>query len=364
MQFAYDVAATSIKEAQEHQKRGYDLKSRGAVVEVSDRVLVRNVGLRGKHKLADRWTQEVYIVHRQPNKDIPVFEVKREDGKGAVRTLHRNMLLPITSVLPADPTENRRVKVPERRLGAVGEDELVSDDSDGEEVAVLLQVAPPRPGVQIPQVDGDLDGNGAVILNGGGADPVDIVENNEAVIPDDVVEGEDQAVIPDDVVEGWDEAVIPDDVVEGEDQVVVPDDVVEGWDEAVVADDVVEGWDEAVIPGDVVEGWDEAVIRDDVVEGEDEAVHPDDAGIDVPAPGVELLADDPVSEGSENGDDQSDEESESEASPPPRRPQRNRALPTKLRKDYILYAQHVHLRKLRKNSGFSEQWILDSLETG
>ena len=42
-----------------------------------DRVLARNVGVRGKRKIADRREKDVYLVVDQPNKDIPVYIVKR-----------------------------------------------------------------------------------------------------------------------------------------------------------------------------------------------------------------------------------------------------------------------------------------------
>ena len=64
-----------------------------------DRVLVRNVGIRGKKKIADKWEKEVHIVKEQPNPGIHVFIVKREHGRGACRLLHRNLLLPFM-VLP------------------------------------------------------------------------------------------------------------------------------------------------------------------------------------------------------------------------------------------------------------------------
>ena len=40
-----------------------------------------------------------YIVIGQPDKNIPVYKVKRESGKGQEKTLHKNMLLPF-SVIP------------------------------------------------------------------------------------------------------------------------------------------------------------------------------------------------------------------------------------------------------------------------
>lgn len=46
---------------------------------------------------ADRWEDESYLVITKLNKDIPVYTVRREDGIGKARTLHRNLLLPIGS---------------------------------------------------------------------------------------------------------------------------------------------------------------------------------------------------------------------------------------------------------------------------
>ena len=45
---------------------------------VGDRVLVRNVGFKGKHKLADEWARDPYVVVSQPNSDNSVFKVKKE----------------------------------------------------------------------------------------------------------------------------------------------------------------------------------------------------------------------------------------------------------------------------------------------
>ena len=69
-----------------------------------DRVLLRNVGIKGTHKIAVRWSEEVFVVVAQPSMDTPVYEVKPEMGNGRSRTLHRNLLLPILN-LPLDIEE-------------------------------------------------------------------------------------------------------------------------------------------------------------------------------------------------------------------------------------------------------------------
>ena len=58
-------------------------------------MLVKNVGIRGKHKIGDRWEQEPYVVIDQPNDDIPVYEVRRQHTRSRkTRLLHRILLLP------------------------------------------------------------------------------------------------------------------------------------------------------------------------------------------------------------------------------------------------------------------------------
>ena len=56
--------------------------------------MVRNVNIRGKSKLCDKWERDPYRILEIPIYDLPVCKVQRENGKGPVKTLHRNMLLP------------------------------------------------------------------------------------------------------------------------------------------------------------------------------------------------------------------------------------------------------------------------------
>ena len=110
LDFAYQLASTKAAESHQTQKARYDQRKRGNPVEPGDRVLIRNLGLKGRQKLADRWKQEVYTVVAQPNQDIPVFEVLREDGKGKTKVLHRNLLLPISSIPPAPPEPKDKIQ--------------------------------------------------------------------------------------------------------------------------------------------------------------------------------------------------------------------------------------------------------------
>jgi len=89
---AYHLATDACSSAQQKQKYQYDRKQRGAVVFSGDRVLVKIVAFDGKHKISDKWETDVYIVRGQPNQEVPVYVVEKENGEGSTRTLHRNLL--------------------------------------------------------------------------------------------------------------------------------------------------------------------------------------------------------------------------------------------------------------------------------
>ena len=99
LHFAYRTAQKATQKSAAKHKATYDLKARHSTLHEGDRVLVKNVGIRGKQKLADRWERTPYIIKCQPNPDIPVYEVQSENPRARkTRTLHRNLLLPFSSV--------------------------------------------------------------------------------------------------------------------------------------------------------------------------------------------------------------------------------------------------------------------------
>ena len=147
LSYAYSVASASVAKTQEHQRSHYNRKVRGNGVEVGDRVLVRNVGLKRKHKIADRWHEKVYVVLAQPNQGLSVFEVQQknsEKGKRRIRVLHRNLLLPINSVptkVPGDVDEKVEDDEPAHAEDGVEED----PSSESEDDMPSFPVLKPRP---------------------------------------------------------------------------------------------------------------------------------------------------------------------------------------------------------------------------
>ncbi|XP_049334999.1 uncharacterized protein LOC125802000 [Astyanax mexicanus] len=90
---SYRLATQAAAKIAHKNKVKFDKRVTESTLNVGDRVLVRNVRIRGKHKLSDKWEPMVYIVVKCAG-ELPVYTVKPENDEGPLRTLHRDLLLP------------------------------------------------------------------------------------------------------------------------------------------------------------------------------------------------------------------------------------------------------------------------------
>ena len=104
----------------------YDLKCRGAALDVGNLVLVTQTAWKGRHKIQDRWESGEYQVVGQPTPGVPVYSVKSVAGD-KTKVLHRNLLLPLQG----------RV----RQTGRLVEEGITDSDEEEEGGAVLPKVA-------------------------------------------------------------------------------------------------------------------------------------------------------------------------------------------------------------------------------
>ena len=79
------------------------------------------VAHKGRHKLQDKWEPEEYVVVEQPIAGTPVYRVQPVTG-GNIRTLHRNLLLPLGVKLEPDYDSDDSI--------------LVEDDSSSDESVI------------------------------------------------------------------------------------------------------------------------------------------------------------------------------------------------------------------------------------
>ena len=81
LQFAYKVASKEAQKAADRNKENYDLKVREATLDAGDRVLIRQIAFKGRHKISDKWDKDPYVVIDTPIAGIPVFKVQKESAQ-------------------------------------------------------------------------------------------------------------------------------------------------------------------------------------------------------------------------------------------------------------------------------------------
>lgn len=122
LQESYKLAQKNAAKSAERNKIRFDRKVTESSLEEGDRVLVRNVRVRGKHKLADRWDPVVHIVVSRAG-ELPVYTVKPERQDGPLRTLHRDLLLPCGFLSPLMEDETDVTKPQRKRVTRQNRDE-------------------------------------------------------------------------------------------------------------------------------------------------------------------------------------------------------------------------------------------------
>ena len=117
LNYAFQKASKYSDQQANKYKHSYDKSVKGPQLHENDLVLVKIVAHKGRHKLQDRWEPEEYVVIEQPIAGTPVYKVKPVNGDN-VRTLHRNLLLPLGVKLEPDDESD---------------DSILEEDSDEDE---------------------------------------------------------------------------------------------------------------------------------------------------------------------------------------------------------------------------------------
>ena len=101
LNYAFQKATKVANQQANKYKSSYDKSIKGPQLQEKDLVLVKIVAHKGRHKLQDKWEPEEYVVVEQPIAGTPVYRVQPVTG-GNIRTLHRNLLLPLGVKLEPD----------------------------------------------------------------------------------------------------------------------------------------------------------------------------------------------------------------------------------------------------------------------
>ena len=122
LNYAFQKATKVANQQANKYKSSYDKSIKGPQLQEKDLVLVKIVAHKGRHKLQDKWEPEECVVVEQPIAGTPVYRVQPVTG-GNIRTLHRNLLLPLGVKLEPDYDSDDSI--------------LEEDDSSSDEVEIL-----------------------------------------------------------------------------------------------------------------------------------------------------------------------------------------------------------------------------------
>ena len=124
------IVQKHMDKAKSKQKSYYDKKAKAVTINKGDKVLVKKLAFEGKHKIQDKFEEDVFVVIDQPRPDIPVFKVKsRKDNRE--KTLHRNHLI----LLDKQDGENALL----RDESSEGNDESKIDEDTSNEISDVAE---------------------------------------------------------------------------------------------------------------------------------------------------------------------------------------------------------------------------------
>ena len=123
LNYAFQKANKFANQQAQKYKSSYDKSIKGPQLQEKDIVLVKIVAHKGRHKLQDKWEPEEYVVVEQPITGTPIYRVQPVTGD-SIRTLHRNLLLPLGVKLEPDYNSDDSI--------------LEEDDTSSDESTILV----------------------------------------------------------------------------------------------------------------------------------------------------------------------------------------------------------------------------------
>ena len=150
LNYAHKKASKYSSEQAQKYKTSYDKSVKGPQLQVNDLVLVKIVAHKARHKIQDKWESEEYIVIEQPIPGTPVYIVRPVTGT-KVRTLHRNLLLPLGVKYQPD------IDLSSQYLVTQSDDSSDMEDTTTTELNVDSQVNKSNTEDDLPFIDSKID---------------------------------------------------------------------------------------------------------------------------------------------------------------------------------------------------------------
>ena len=122
LQIAFEGACDRLQAAAERRKNNNDQHVREVPLRDGQLVWLRNLGVRGRHKIQDQWVPVMYLVLRAPREGGTVYTIAPKDDLTQARQVHRSLLKAVVGVDPP-----RSVSPPSLPEQPPSEDELSCD---------------------------------------------------------------------------------------------------------------------------------------------------------------------------------------------------------------------------------------------
>ena len=155
LNYAFQKASKYSDQQASKYKHSYDKSVKGPQLHENDLVLVKIVAHKGRHKLQDRWEPKEYVVIEQPITGTPVYKVKPVNGDN-VRTLHRNLLLPLGVKLEPDYESDDSILEEDSDEGEIISDPIVKPSNELTEGKNKEENKKPKKHVRFESSDTDL----------------------------------------------------------------------------------------------------------------------------------------------------------------------------------------------------------------
>ena len=149
VKYSQELAGRKLAQKAIKAKEKYDRKAVAAGLQPGDAVLIRKTTSSGREKLADKWVDDIHVVVCQPSPEVAVYKVKPLSGAGRVRTLHRNLLLPVSLDEDEDdinptPEPPKIARKATKTTEATQPSSPISSSAESSDSEYELFVAPPR----------------------------------------------------------------------------------------------------------------------------------------------------------------------------------------------------------------------------
>ena len=119
---AYSRALENIEMAAHNRKERYDKKASPSIIEVGERVYLRNRGLKGRQKIQDAFGSDVYVIVKR---DDHVYTVEALDGSGRVKVVNRAEIKPCPKAVGHDPSHSSAPRSPTRETDPSESDRFI-----------------------------------------------------------------------------------------------------------------------------------------------------------------------------------------------------------------------------------------------